>query len=241
MWATITPASLRCNLHYHDLDLLIPEALHAVSADGRLDADRTRNSRHFCSRCRRETIDLPVMSMVNNYDGKNGWCPPEMLADAGQSGGARASCRNQLEEYADAEHQPGIVVDFESLPQIEPEGFPGLHPRSGDRDLHAAKPEADGRACPRRIGATTTSILPRRPTPIILMNYDFHWPDFRAGPIAPQDWFERNIDNMVKLVPPDKIVMGIANYGYDWPAKTKASPASGGAGRDFPAGSGHGG
>src|ERR1700722_13247866 len=26
-------------LHYHDLDLLIPEALHAVSADGHVDAD----------------------------------------------------------------------------------------------------------------------------------------------------------------------------------------------------------
>ena len=59
---------------------------------------------------------------------------------------------------------------------------------------------------------------------IILMNYDFHWPTSSAGPIAPQDWFERNIENMVKLVPPDKIVMGIANYGYDWPAKTTRDP-----------------
>ena len=33
-----------------------------------------------------------------------------------------------------------------------------------------------------------------------------------------------NIDNMLKLVPADKIVMGIANYGYDWPAKTKRVP-----------------
>ena len=56
---------------------------------------------------------------------------------------------------------------------------------------------------------------------IILMNYDFHWPTSSPGPIAPQDWFVKNIDNMVKLVPPDKIIMGIANYGYDWPAKTK--------------------
>src|SRR5208282_3952757 len=27
-------------LHYHDIDLLIPEALHAVSLDGKLDADQ---------------------------------------------------------------------------------------------------------------------------------------------------------------------------------------------------------
>ncbi len=59
---------------------------------------------------------------------------------------------------------------------------------------------------------------------IILMNYDFHWPASPPGPVAPQDWFVRNIDNILKLVPPEKIVMGIANYGYDWPAKTKADP-----------------
>src|SRR6202045_699460 len=33
-WDPTSLASLQ--LHYHDLDLLIPEALHAVSADGRL-------------------------------------------------------------------------------------------------------------------------------------------------------------------------------------------------------------
>ena len=75
---------------------------------------------------------------------------------------------------------------------------------------------------------------------IILMNYDFHWPTSSPGPIAPQDWFVRNIDNMVKLVPPEKIVMGIANYGYDWPAKTEARAASGGPGGDVSAGRGHG-
>ena len=55
------------------------------------------------------------------------------------------------------------------------------------------------------------------------MNYDFHWPTsdrpdlslLRIGSCA-------IIENMVKLVPPDKIVMGIANYGYDWPAKTES-------------------
>ena len=59
---------------------------------------------------------------------------------------------------------------------------------------------------------------------IILMNYDFKWSTSEPGPVAPQDWFVRNIENMVKLVPPEKLVMGIANYGYDWPAKSKKDP-----------------
>ena len=50
------PTSLASlQLHYRDLDLLIPEALHTVSADGRLDADQEPKLQNFCSHCRRDT------------------------------------------------------------------------------------------------------------------------------------------------------------------------------------------
>ena len=39
---------------------------------------------------------------------------------------------------------------------------------------------------------------------IILMNYDDHWQTSPPGPIAPQDWFARNIAAMLKLVPRGK-------------------------------------
>ncbi len=66
-------------LHYHDLDLLIPEALHAVSARWTLDADQDPKLAAFLQSLQARTppVDLPVMSMVNNYDAKNNvWCPP---------------------------------------------------------------------------------------------------------------------------------------------------------------------
>ena len=65
-------ASLK--LHYHDIDLLIPEALHASSADGRLDIEQDPK---LSSWMQTNTIELPVMSMVNNYDGKT-WVSKEM-------------------------------------------------------------------------------------------------------------------------------------------------------------------
>src|SRR3984957_3555230 len=63
-------------LHYRDLDLLIPEALHAVSAGGRLDSDPDPKLVAFLQSLQARKVDLPVMSMVNNYDAKKGWCPP---------------------------------------------------------------------------------------------------------------------------------------------------------------------
>src|SRR5580700_6209767 len=99
--------------HYRDLDLLIPEALHAVSADGHLDADQDLKLQTFLQglQARTPPVDLQVMGMINNYDAKKDkWCPPEMLEMLGNPV-AREHLASQIEEYADAEHEPGIVVD----------------------------------------------------------------------------------------------------------------------------------
>ena len=204
-------------LHYRDIDLLIPEALHAVAEDGRLDVEPDPKLVTFLQSLQSRNVDLPVMSMVNNYDGKKGWCPPEMLQMLANPQ-ARERLAVQLERYADAERQPGVVVDFESLPKSSEKDFEkfihdlgeALHARG--LKLMVALPAADFTYDYKYIASQCDAI--------ILMNYDFHWPTSSPGPIAPQDWFARNIENMVKLVPADKLVMGIANYGYDWPAKT---------------------
>jgi cellulose synthase/poly-beta-1,6-N-acetylglucosamine synthase-like glycosyltransferase/spore germination protein YaaH/peptidoglycan/xylan/chitin deacetylase (PgdA/CDA1 family) len=208
-------------LHYRDIDLLIPEALHAVAADGHVDAEPDPKLTGFLQSLQKRGIELPEMSMVNNYDGKKGWCPPEMLQMLANPA-ARERLAQQLEQYADAEHQPGVVVDFESLPKTSEPDFErfvhdlgsALHARG--LKLMVALPAADFSYDYKYFAAQADAI--------ILMNYDFHWPTSSPGPIAPQDWFVRNLENMLKLVPADKIVMGIANYGYDWPAKSKAVP-----------------
>ncbi len=211
-------------LHYKDLDLLIPEALAAVSADGNLTVDHDPKLAAFLQslQAKNPPVDLQVMAMVNNYDAKtNVWCPPEMLQMLANPV-ARARLAEQIEEYADAEREPGIVVDFESMPESSMQDFQqfihdlsmALHARN--LKLMVALPAADWTYDYKYFASQTDAI--------ILMNYDFHWPTSLPGPIAPQDWFVRNIDNMVKLVPPDKLIMGIATYGYDWPVKTKNGP-----------------
>ena len=207
--------------HYHDLDLLIPEALHAVSADGRLDADPDPKLSAFLQSLQARTppVELPVMAMVNNYNAvTNEWCPPaflQMLA----SPATRAHLATSLEEYADAERQSGIVVDFESLPKSSMQDF-----QSFTHDLAAALHARNLKlmvGLPAADWSYDYKYFASQVDAIILMNYDFRWSTSPPGPVAPQDWFVRNIDNMAKLVSPDKLVMGIANYGYDWPAKSK--------------------
>ena len=51
---------------------------------------------------------------------------------------------------------------------------------------------------------------------IILMNYDQHEEESGPGPIAAQDWFEGNLQRALKVVPKEKLICGMGNYGYDW-------------------------
>ena len=48
------------------------------------------------------------------------------------------------------------------------------------------------------------------------MNYDQHWLTSPPGPIAAQDWFVENLRQVLDDVPAQKVVVGIANYAYDW-------------------------
>ena len=208
-------ASLK--LHYHDIDLLIPEALHASSADGRLDIEQDPK---LSSWMQANAIELPVMSMVNNYDGKT-WVTTEM-AEMLANPAARERLSKSLSDFASAQRQSGIVVDFEGVPQTsQPDFSRFIH------DLAIAMHAANLKimiAVPAADWSYDYKYLATQADAIILMNYDLHYPTSDAGPIAPQDFFERNIENIVKIVPPEKIVMGIANYGYDWPAKSKKVP-----------------
>ncbi len=207
--------------HFHQLDLVVPDALHAVYANGDMQADADPKLTEFVKSLKARGIDLPVMPMVNNYDGKQGWCPPAFLQMLASSA-ARKRLAEQLEQYAGERHEPGIVVDFESLPPSSQKQFESfVHDLS--LSLHA-----DGMklmvALPAADFTYDYKYFASQADAIVLMNYDFRWPTSPPGPIAPQDWFVRNINNMVKIVPASKIIMGIANYGYDWPNPTKQDP-----------------
>ncbi len=207
-------------LHYHDIDLLIPDSLHAAWTDGHLEIDRNTKLNAWMKSMQATGLELPIMSMVNNYNGKD-WAIKDMAEMLAQPV-SRERLTKELTDFATQQHQPGIVVDFEQVPKSSMEDFQhfihdlGESLRAANLKLMIALPAADWSYDYKYLAAQTDAM--------ILMNYDFHYPTSDPGPIAAQDWFVTNIQNITKLVPPEKIVMGIANYGYDWQAKSKTAP-----------------
>ena len=57
---------------------------------------------------------------------------------------------------------------------------------------------------------------------IILMAYDLHYMTSEPGPITDPDWITKILDSSLKEIPADKIILGLAAYGYDWPLNSEA-------------------
>ncbi|MGC8832428.1 MAG: polysaccharide deacetylase family protein, partial [Armatimonadota bacterium] len=50
----------------------------------------------------------------------------------------------------------------------------------------------------------------------VLMAYDEHSASEEPGPIASIGWYYRLLKRASRLIPPDKLVVGLGNYAYDW-------------------------
>ena len=206
-WDPSSLASLQ--QHFHDIDLLVPEQLHAVSANGRLDIDKDAKLDAWMQTLRAR---LPTMALLNNSNGTD-WFVPQMAAML-HSPEARQNLVQHLLTFAVDSGQSGLVLDFEQIPHTSQNDFvkfigelgAGLH--GADLKLMVALPAADW--------DYDYSGIAQRSDAIILMNYDDHWLTSPPGPIAPQTWFVNNITAILKLVPREKLIMGIAGYAYDW-------------------------
>ena len=218
-WDPASFASLR--QHAAEIDLLVPEMLHMTSPEGRVDVERDARLDEWL---RASAPELQVMPLVNNSDGTS-WFTAElgaMLASAP----ARAEAVAQLVAHVAGGRRPGLVLDFEEVPGNRQAEFTrfvselaaALHRSSAQ--LLVALPAADPAYDYARIGRDADAV--------VLMNYDQHWLTSPPGPIAAQDWFVRNLESTLALVPREKLVVAIAGYAYDWTrgAQSGGEPAA---------------
>jgi cellulose synthase/poly-beta-1,6-N-acetylglucosamine synthase-like glycosyltransferase/peptidoglycan/xylan/chitin deacetylase (PgdA/CDA1 family)/spore germination protein YaaH len=218
-WDPASFASLR--QHHAEIDLLVPEALHVVSADGRVVVEPDPRLDEWL---RTTATDLQVMPLVNNSDGTR-WFAAE-LGEMLASPKARAETVAQLVAYLAGARRPGLMLDFEEVPEQHQKDFTRFVTelaRALDREnaqLFVALPAADPAYDYESIGRDADAV--------VLMNYDQHWLTSPPGPIAAQDWFVRNLESTTALVPREKLVVAIAGYAYDWtePRRGDTSPTA---------------
>ena len=232
--------------HYKDIDLLIPEQLHGVTPDGAITiVDYTNNQTRQVKATPTQAIsllkadelhqwiqsvkltnpsfELPMMGMLDNYDGYV-WRIDEMVALLANAA-ARHTLVQNVTDYAVRAHQAGIVIDFEEVPDASQAHFRQFAAELAT-SLHAAGLKLM-MALPARDDSYDYQFFGKQCDAIILMNYDQHWLTSPPGPIAAQNWFIENLRQIREVVPAQKIVVGIANYAYDWGETDKKGVWSG--------------
>ncbi len=228
-WDAASFASLK--EYYPQIDLLFPEWMHVLSADGRLQAVTEMNTLYdvIDSKGKPRPIDEKVMSflkgekaqtevfpLINNFDPISNQWNPDLTAKFMADPAARQRFRNELMTFLATDQYKGITLDIEDVPddsradyrQLLQELYNDLHAKGLKLYIAVAVNEkADYAAL-----ATVSDGL-------ILMNYDQHYPGGEPGAVAAQDWFVKNLQDALKVIPKEKIICAVANYGYDWAMK----------------------
>jgi spore germination protein len=163
--------------------------------------------------------DVLVIPAVQNYaDGAwQGEAVARLLADPVAS----ADHRRALVDLALASGWDGVDIDYESLPATAGPQFAGFLRALRD-DLHAhdlllsvAVPARDRDEASHAL-AYSYQVIGQIADQVRVMTYDNAWSGSAPGPIAPTGWVQDVVDYAVDRVPRDKLMLGMATYGYDW-------------------------
>jgi cellulose synthase/poly-beta-1,6-N-acetylglucosamine synthase-like glycosyltransferase/peptidoglycan/xylan/chitin deacetylase (PgdA/CDA1 family) len=214
----------------HQIDMLYPDWLHVLTADGRLQGVDDQTSKYFdvidgksvlpvddrvMPFLRNENPGMEVFPMVNNNDGTDWVDVSSFLNDAD----ARARFRDEAGQFLSSGRYRGLMIDFEAFPAKGQPGYVALL-RELSEDLHsrgmklyvAVPPHNEEFDYPAVAAAVDG---------VVLMDYDEHFPGGQSGPVASQDWFLDNLKYARRVIPQNKIICAIANYGYDWVLKPR--------------------
>lgn len=212
-WSARLPDSFPAFQRHFELVDMVAPFWHSIHPTGEIE-DRG---------VRREVIDfahargIPVVPLFNN-------------AKVGNSAGflvsaaAREEAVREILELVVTNGYDGVHIDFELLPPEWREEYTSfiaeLRATLGPgRHLSVAVfPKID--VDPGIHGIYDYAALAGLTDFIVIMGYDRHWATAPAGPISPYDWIEDNLRHALfeAGVPPEKIVLAVGGYGYDWPA-----------------------
>ncbi len=228
-WDAASFSSLR--EYARQIDLLYPEWLHVLTPDGHLQGvdEETNNFFDVIQGSTLRPVDTKVMPflkseetgmevfpLVNNFDGLDWIDISPFLNDPD----ARALFRQQVATFLASDKYHGLMLDFEAFPRKGQAGFLALLNELAT-DLHSKGMKLYV-SVPSHNDEWNYPAVAAAADGVVLMNYDEHYGGGVPGPVASQDWFVDNLKFAVKLIPKDKLICAIANFGYDFVQKPKS-------------------
>ncbi|ADD02083.1 glycoside hydrolase family 18 [Thermoanaerobacter mathranii subsp. mathranii str. A3] len=198
--------------HAKDITTLIP-FWYGVKEDGTL-ADMSSNEVKKIA----SDNNLPLYPIIHNYSDPK---KSQLIHDLLSSTTLRDTLIASIRDMAVANNYPGINIDFEFVP---PEDRSNLN--TFLENLYTSL-KAVGKivtiSVPAELsdnpqhpfsGAFQYSFIAQNADQIYILAYDEHFS--QPGPIASIGFVTNVLNYAVTVIPPEKIWLGMAVYGYDW-------------------------
>jgi cellulose synthase/poly-beta-1,6-N-acetylglucosamine synthase-like glycosyltransferase/peptidoglycan/xylan/chitin deacetylase (PgdA/CDA1 family)/spore germination protein YaaH len=217
--------------HVHQIDILFPVWLHVSEPDGNLmgessddrqefrivdgrgvhDPDELNKIKNVIAAAKEDTEVFPLLSSFNPQNQTFDPAIGAVVLDAGK----RQALRQQIMAFFKGMPQyHGLSLDLENFPdnaqdaylQFIEELYAEMHARNLKLYINV-EVSADDDAL-KRMSASSDGL--------VIMNYDEHEVASQPGPIASQTFFLDNLKRVLKVVPKEKVLCALGNYGYDW-------------------------
>ena len=231
--------------HVHQIDILFPEWLHVNAPSGALmgttsdnreyavvegnsvrDPDEGNKIKRVIQAAKEDTEIFPHLTSYNPHTQSFDSSIGSVLTDVGKRTALRQQIIHLLTAFKGPKGEwvyPGLSLDIENLPDNADQAY-----MSFIQELYADMHAHNLRLYINTAVSTDNDdlkLLAANSDGILLMNYDEHEVDSDPGPISSQEWFLANLTRVMKVVPKEKIICALGNYGYDW---TMSMPPVGG-------------
>ncbi len=169
-----------------------------------------------------------VFAMVSNFDSGGKQFQSRDLRRLVATPESRARAVQQLDDFVHRYGLGGVTLDFEGIP-------PDLNADvvTFVRALRA-RLTVRGAVTSQALGADISDKWLRQygdaNDRVFLMLYDEHYGRGDAGPVASQGWYAERVRHLLRIVKPERTILAIGAYGYDW---NDAGPDASGAEMTF--------
>jgi len=209
----IAPGSIAdLQQHARDITTLIP-FWYGVKEDGTLADMSSSEVKKIAS-----DNNLPIYPIIHNYSDPK---KSQLIHDLISTPHLRRTLISNIRNMLEVNNYPGVNIDFEFVPPEDRENlnifihdlYATLKPTGRTVTISVPAELTDNPRHPFS-GAFQYSFIAQYADEVYILAYDEHFS--QPGPISSIGFVTSVLNYAVTVIPPQKIWLGMAVYGYDW-------------------------
>jgi cellulose synthase/poly-beta-1,6-N-acetylglucosamine synthase-like glycosyltransferase/spore germination protein YaaH/peptidoglycan/xylan/chitin deacetylase (PgdA/CDA1 family) len=197
--------------HIADMNMVLPEWFF-IDSTGKIISNVEADTPAYNLM---KNHNVKIVPMLSNFSNPGGDFDGEILHKLLSSPDKKSQLINDIFSYLEKYKLQGINLDFE---EVKDKDIVAMH--KFIEELYA-KLHSFGYLVTQDILPNDDSYdvkkLGKYEDYIFLMAYDQHWDKSVPGPISDQKWIEKETAEVTKNISPEKLVLCLGAFGYDWP------------------------